>query len=295
MPNKAVNIGFAGTESYDLILYLAVMLTALDKKVLLVDNSCHKALSCCIPVSDIPGREKDAHYNGLDVRREKGIRYKELDIRREKEACYEGLDIRREKEVCYEGMDIRREKEVRYEGLDLLREKEVRYEGLNVRREKEIYYKGMDFPKDTPLVTLDGEYDFILMDFGQNIGHNDIMSCDSLCLVTDTGLHNIAVIEPLKAAVEDIYLLIREIPNGLDENYILKLINEKEIWGKKSFYFYFDEADKEAMAALQYNNSVSYKKLSPAMKYFLKEILREAFGMNERQIKLAEKKLRRRR
>lgn len=256
MPNKAVSIGFAGTESYDLILYLAVMLTALDKKVLLVDNSCHKALSCCIPVSDIPGREKDAHYNGLDVRREKGIRYKELDIRREKEACYEGLDI---------------------------------------RREKEIYYKGIDFPKDTPLVTLDGEYDFILMDFGQNISHNHIMSCDSLCLVTDTGLHNIAVIEPLKAAVEDIYLLIREIPNGLDENYILKLINEKEIWGKKSFYFYFDEADKEAMAALQYNNSVSYKKLSPAMKYFLKEILREAFGMNERQIKLAEKKLRRRR
>lgn len=213
MPNKAASIGFAGTESYDLILYLAVMLTALDKKVLLVDNSCHKALSCCIPVSDIAGREKDVHYKGLDVRR------------------------------------------------------------------------------DTPLVTLEGEYDFILMDFGQNISHNDIKSCDSLCLVTDTGLHNIAVIEPLKAAVEDTYLLIRELPNGLDENFVLKLINEKEIWGKKSFYFYFDEADKEAMAALQYNNSVSYKKLSPAIKYFLKEISREAFGMNERQVKLAEKKL----
>ncbi|MGN6711545.1 hypothetical protein [Anaerocolumna jejuensis] len=243
MPNKAASIGFAGTESYDLILYLAVMLTALDKKVLLVDNSCHKALSCCIPVSDITGREK----------------------------------------------------EVRYEGVDLLRKKEVRYEELDIRREKEICYMGVDISKDTPLVTLEGEYDFILMDFGQNISHKDIKACDSLCLVTDTGLHNIAVIEPLKAAVEDIYLLIREIPNGLDENYILKLINEKDIWGKKSFYFYFDEVDKEAMTALQYYNSVSYKKLSPAMKYFLKEISREVFGMNERQVKLAEKELGRRR
>ncbi|SHJ79016.1 hypothetical protein SAMN02745136_00865 [Anaerocolumna jejuensis DSM 15929] len=282
MPNKAASIGFAGTESYDLILYLAVMLTALDKKVLLVDNSCHKALSCCIPVSDITGREKVVHYKGLDIRREKEVRY-------------EGVDLLREKEVCCEGVDLLKEKEVCCEGVDLLRKKDVRYEELDIRREKEICYMGVDISKDTPLVTLEGEYDFILMDFGQNISHKDIKACDSLCLVTDTGLHNIAVIEPLKAAVEDVYLLIREIPNRLDENYILKLINEKGILGKKSFYFYFDEADKEAMTALQYYNSVSYKRLSPAIKYFLKELSREAFGMNERQVKLAEKKLGRRR
>lgn len=218
MPNKAISVGFVGTDSYDLLMYLAIMLTVSGKKTLLVDNSCHKALFCCIPVSDrITGMEK---------------------------------------EVCYKGMAVR---------------------------------------KDTLLDSLEGGYDYILADFGQNLKHKDIKYCTTVFLVTDTGLHNMAAIESFCAAMSNMYVLIRDIPCGMNEKCILKLLNEKGIMGKKSYYFYFDEADREAMAALQYYNNFHYKKLSPAIHHFLKEILPEVFGIEEKQLKLTEKKLKRRR
>ncbi len=49
MQSELTTLGFAGGNSYDLIFYIAVFLSALDKKVLLVDNSPCKALSYCIP------------------------------------------------------------------------------------------------------------------------------------------------------------------------------------------------------------------------------------------------------
>lgn len=48
MQNEVKRLGFAGGCSYDLIFYLAVYLTAMEKKVLLLDNSPVKALSYCI-------------------------------------------------------------------------------------------------------------------------------------------------------------------------------------------------------------------------------------------------------
>lgn len=60
MQNEMKTLGFAGIYSYDLIFYLAVFLSALDKKVLLVDNSPCKALSYCIPAAK--GMEEDILY-----------------------------------------------------------------------------------------------------------------------------------------------------------------------------------------------------------------------------------------
>lgn len=43
-------IGFVGVEKYDLILYLSSLLSVMDNKILLIDNSETEALTCCIPV-----------------------------------------------------------------------------------------------------------------------------------------------------------------------------------------------------------------------------------------------------
>lgn len=216
MPSKVNYIGFAGTDSYDLILYLAAMLTTSKRKVLLADNSRRKALSFCIPVSGTEGSER-----------------------------------------------------------------------------KEISYKGMEFRLDMSAEPQEG-WDYVLVDFGQNVNHEGIKACDTLFLVTDTGLHNMAAIEPLGAKFRNIYLLLREIPGGLEENYIHKLLQEKGLEEKKSYYFYLDGGDREAMTALQYNNSLCYRKLSPAVKYFIQDILKEVFELEENEIKLAEKELKRR-
>jgi len=47
--NQATIIGWVGIEKYDIILYLAKLLTCLNKKVLLIDRSENEALSYCIP------------------------------------------------------------------------------------------------------------------------------------------------------------------------------------------------------------------------------------------------------
>ena len=216
MPSKTNCIGFAGTDSYDLIIYLASMLTAAKRKILLSDNSCQKALTFCIPLSDV-----------------------------------------------------------------------------KVRNTREICYKGIDFLEDINQVPSE-EYDFVLADYGNNIKHMGLQGCDTLFLVTDTGLHNIDVIEPLGIHFKNVYLLLREIPEGMKEEYIHKLLHVRGLDEKKSYYFYLDDSDREAMAALQYNNSLSYRKLSPSVKFFIWDILQEVFKLKKDEIKLAEKELRRR-
>lgn len=42
-------IGFLGVEKYDLILYLAYILKELNQKILIMDASDQRALTCCIP------------------------------------------------------------------------------------------------------------------------------------------------------------------------------------------------------------------------------------------------------
>lgn len=216
MPNKARYIGFAGTESYDLIMYLAVLLTVSDNKVLLVDNSLERALSLCIPGA--------------------------VTILAKKKACYGKLDIR----------------------------------------------------KDTCAETLEGEYDYILIDFGQGAGKEDLKACDTVFLVTDTRLHNMIKIKSLSGVSDNTCLLIRDITEGMEEKYLHKLLQEKGIRERQCYYLYLDEADREMAASLQYYHNFSYKKLSPAIRYFLREALREAFGIEEAQLSLAEKKLKRR-
>ncbi|BCK00626.1 hypothetical protein [Anaerocolumna chitinilytica] len=216
MPSKANCIGFAGTDSYDLIIYLAAMLTAAKRKILLSDNSCQKALTFCVPLSD-----------------------------------------------------------------------------AKVRNRTEICYKGINFLQDINLVPSE-EYDFVLADYGNNVNHLGLQGCNTLFLVTDTGLHNIAVIEPLGIQFKNVYLLLREIPEGMKEEYIHKLLQVKGLDEKKSYYFYLDDSDREAMAALQYNNSLSYRELSPSVKFFIWDILQEVFKLGKNEIKLAEKELKRR-
>ncbi|SHO47036.1 hypothetical protein [Anaerocolumna xylanovorans] len=217
MPSKAKRMGFAGTDSYDLIMYLAVLLIASDKKVLLVDNSLQKALSCCVPPVDMTSVK-------------------------ERKACYRGLDIQ----------------------------------------------------KETYMEVMGEEYDYVLADFGQEMNQKALKTCDTVFLVTDTRLHNMTGIEYFRGAWDNTCLLIRDITEGMEEKYIHKLLQEKGIQERRSYYFYFDETDREMAAMLQYYNSFSYKKLSPAIRYFLKDALRGFFGMDEAQLNLAEKKLKRR-
>ncbi len=214
MQNEIKTLGFAGIYSYDLIFYLAVLLSTLDKKVLLVDNSPCKALSYCIPAPK--GMEEGTIY------------------------CSERLELR----------------------------------------------------KDTNIEKVHDEYDYILIDFGMNLNHKDIMHTDYRFLVADTRIHNLDALTIFSKADQDYYLLVRDIVKGINETYLPMLLEHKGLRGKKNYYLYLEETDSEAGSVLQYYHSYNYKKLSPGIKLLLRELLFEINITDRKTIKEATKKIR---
>ncbi|WOO36110.1 hypothetical protein R2R35_20270 [Anaerocolumna sp. AGMB13020] len=214
MQNEKKILGFAGIYSYDLIFYLAVFLSALDKKVLLVDNAPYKALSDCMPIPK--GMEEDIL------------------------SCSERL------ELC----------------------------------------------KDTEIESVYDEYDYILIDFGMNLNHKDILHSDYRFLVTDTRIHNLNALKAFSKNNQDYYLLVRDIVKGINETYLPMLLEHKGLRGKKNYYLYLNETDIEAGSVLQYYHSFNYKKLSPEIKLLLKELLFEIRITDLKAIKEATKKIR---
>lgn len=214
MQNEKKILGFAGIYSYDLIFYLAVFLSALDKKVLLVDNSPYKALSDCVPIP-------------------KGM--EEVIL-----SCSERLELR----------------------------------------------------KDTEIESVYDEYDYILIDFGMNLNHKDILHSDYRFLVTDTRIHNLNALKAFSKNNQDYYLLVRDIVKGINETYLPMLLEHKGLRGKKNYYLYLNETDIEVGSVLQYYHSFNYKKLSPEIKLLLKELLFEIRITDLKAIKEATKKIR---
>lgn len=80
-------IGFLGADKYDILLYLSKILTRLNQKVLLVDYSENRALTCCIP---IPGKRQ-----GILTIRDRTGAYLEPSGRKteEERISYQGIDF----------------------------------------------------------------------------------------------------------------------------------------------------------------------------------------------------------
>lgn len=58
-------IAFVGVESYDLMIYLAKTIDALNASVLLVDNSIDQSLTACIPGLEMNNPGEPVDYNGI--------------------------------------------------------------------------------------------------------------------------------------------------------------------------------------------------------------------------------------
>lgn len=222
MQNNFRSIGFLGTDSYDLIIYLAAFLQAMEKKVLLVDNSESRGLQYCIP-----------------------------------------------------------SRQIQLEAGPLWSSPETYLAEETLGRE--IYGAEQE------------AYDYVIFDFGQCTDNPLLAACNDIFLVTDTKLHNIINLKRNTRIHRDYYLLVREITGGVNEKYLPELLKDKGIMGRRHFFLYWDEEDREVMTELQYHHSFSYKRLSPGIQAFLKEVLEVIFGFDKKETRLAEKRVRRER
>lgn len=213
---KCKSIGFAGADSYDLIIYLAVFLKALEREVLLIDKSGRNALSFCIQSPEM---------------------------------------LKPDNEV--------------------------------------VHFRGLDIVTDSDPAAMRAEYDYILTDFGDLVDHPGLAACNNIFLVTDTKYHNLINIKDMSAVYSDYYLLVRDITAGINERYLPQFLINNGLQGIKNFCIYWDEGDREAMTELQYHHYFVYKRLSPGMKEFLKEVLTEILGFGNVELKYAAKKVRR--
>ncbi len=74
MSIEANVVGFIGVETYDLILYISMLLINLKKKVLVIDNSETEALTCCIPVPEsLNPKISKITFHNIDFVKERNI------------------------------------------------------------------------------------------------------------------------------------------------------------------------------------------------------------------------------
>ena len=72
--DAATVIGWVGIEKYDIILYLAKLLTCLNKKVLLIDRSENSALTYCIPIPAIMNATSNkVNFRNIDFIKERNV------------------------------------------------------------------------------------------------------------------------------------------------------------------------------------------------------------------------------
>lgn len=247
MQNNFRSIGFLGTDSYDLIIYLAAFLQAMEKKVLLVDNSESRGLQYCIPSRQIQ-LEAGSLWSAQETYLAEETRGREIYGAEQGEPG---------------------EKEVNRE------EQETALEGYGAAPEEQE------------------SYDYVIFDFGQCTDNPLLAACNDIFLVTDTKLHNIINLKRNTRIHRDYYLLVREITGGVNEKYLPELLKDKGIMGRRHFFLYWDEEDREVMTELQYHHSFSYKRLSPGIQAFLKEVLEVILGFDKKETRLAEKRVRR--
>jgi len=214
MSTNACIIGFLGIEAYDIILYLSKLLSGLDKKILLMDNSESGALTCCIP---IPAT-------------------------------------------------------------------------LNPKFTP-ISCGDMDFVRERKVAEYKEKYEYILMDFGFRINHEDLNTCSYLFLICDRQQHNIERLRNLKEETE-VYVILRDIVNFKVKDYILNNLAEK-IHIKDCYCLYRDEIDKEYMLGLQYGNQIALKKLSAQFNYVLNQIFTKVLHFERVAVVKAYKKAKR--
>ncbi len=164
-------------------------------------------------------------------------------------------------------------------------------ESLNPKISK-INYRNIDFVKERSVMEYIDDYDYILIDFGFKTTHKDIKSCSFVYLVTDKQQHNILRIQNLKLT-QDAYLIIKDIIKNENAAYLLDNLKENKINIKQYYYLYYDDADKENMISLQYNNDIKFKNQSGQLKYLLNQLIVETLHFNKTEVGQAYKKAKR--
>jgi hypothetical protein len=164
-------------------------------------------------------------------------------------------------------------------------------ESLNPKISK-INFRNIDFVKERSILEYMEDYDYILIDFGFKTTHKDIKNCSFVYLVTDKQQHNILRIQSLKLT-QDAYLIIKDIIKNESAAYLLDYLKENKINIKQYYYLYYDDADKENMISLQYNNDIKFKNQSGQLKYLLNQLIIETLHFNKAEVGQAYKKAKR--
>ncbi|MGB8455261.1 MAG: hypothetical protein WCD89_23385 [Anaerocolumna sp.] len=164
-------------------------------------------------------------------------------------------------------------------------------ESLNPKISK-INYRHIDFVKERTSNEYMDDYDFIFVDFGFKTSNKDIKNCSFIYLVTDKQQHNILRIQNLKLT-QEVYLIIKDIIKSENAAYLADNLKENKINVKQYYCLYYDDADKENMISLQYNNDIKFKNQSGQLKELLNQLIIETLHFNKTEVGQAYKKAKR--
>lgn len=147
-----------------------------------------------------------------------------------------------------------------------------------------IQYNNLDFIRYNKEIIQREDYNYIIIDFGWDVSHHLIPSCEMIYIVTDLQQQNMEQILGIKIPELTVYILLKNYFHANNIKNVEYYFKENHFSIKNCYLFPASERDLENMVMLQYYHDIKLNQTSKQLRNLIYTILINDFNFGEKEV-----------